>query len=128
MDAGMISESSQLAPVTEESEEGLFSLDSEDEEEGLEKVECPKRAMPAKPGVPLFGTIHKTKEFDDEELKNMMKMQHVEALKSREERERFVDLRLINYLGDTCPPIQLTWPLRCEPTLLLCPLPPHCLR
>eukprot|EP00439_Symbiodinium_sp_Y106_P000767 s6683_g1.t1 len=94
MDGGRISESSQLGPVSEEGDEGLFSMESEDEEEGLEKVECPKRAMPAKPGVPLFGTIHRTKEFDDEELKNMMKMQHVEVLQRFDRYEQLLrDLR-----------------------------------
>eukprot|EP00434_Breviolum_minutum_P039819 symbB.v1.2.035369.t1/scaffold4745.1/size37077/1 len=64
----------ELPPVMEESEE---------EEEDVEMVEMPKRAFPAKPGMPLFGALHqKTEAFQNfaEEITNILKIQHAEVM------------------------------------------------
>eukprot|EP00435_Cladocopium_sp_Y103_P072463 s87_g40.t1 len=63
-----------LSPVSEDSDEA-------DEDE--EMVEMPKRAFPAKPGMPLFGALHqKTEAFRDfaEEITNILKIQHAEVM------------------------------------------------
>lgn len=62
-----------MSPVSEDSDE------AEDEE----MVEMPKRAFPAKPGMPLFGALHqKTEAFRDfaEEITNLLKIQHAEVM------------------------------------------------
>jgi len=64
----------ELPPVMEESDE---------EEEDVEMVEMPKRAFPAKPGMPLFGALHqKTEAFQNfaEEITNILKIQHAEVM------------------------------------------------
>eukprot|EP00913_Durusdinium_trenchii_P001242 g1144.t1 len=75
----------QLGPIEE--------YDDEEEEEDPAMVEMPQRALPAKPGVPLFGPLHQRKEaFRDlgEEITNILKIQHAEVMQRLDQQETSV--------------------------------------
>ncbi|CAK9035211.1 Voltage-dependent T-type calcium channel subunit alpha-1H (Voltage-gated calcium channel subunit alpha Cav3.2) [Durusdinium trenchii] len=88
----------QLGPIEE--------YDDEEEEEDPadeEMVEMPQRALPAKPGVPLFGPLHQRKEaFRDlgEEITNILKIQHAEVMQRLDQQDRTLrELRDVNGAG-----------------------------